>query len=66
MYDEARNKVIDVLVYKIFNLNVSLYYNCVDTFVHFDHDEPKEDNRLPYERGKFLLASYTMIMNVLC
>ena len=51
MYVEARSKVIDALVYKIFNLNDSLYYNRPDIFVHFDHDEPKEVNRLLYERG---------------
>ena len=46
MYVVAKRKNIDALVYRIFNLNDSLYYNGPDIFVYSDHDKFKEVNRV--------------------
>ena len=62
MYVEARSKVIDVLVYKIFNSNDSLYYNCPDTlrldvFVYSNHGKSKEVNRVLMKRDDSCLLA---------
>ena len=47
MYVVAKRKNIDALVYRIFNLNDSLYYNGPDKlFVYSAHDKLEEVNRV--------------------